>query len=55
MGIPKKKAVALADVKKTSDNYSYTCYSNAEKVAEKGYKEERIVSKLGDSYFSRFD
>ena len=50
MGYAQKKGVAIAD--KNFDNYSYVdAIATYEKVAEKGYKDEKMFQKLGDSYF----
>jgi hypothetical protein len=50
-----KKGVALQI--KNFDNYSYVdAIATYEKVAEKGYKDEKMFQKLGDSlFYSRFD
>lgn len=50
IGYTQKKGVAIAD--KNFDNYSYVdAIATYEKVAEKGYKDEKMFQKLGDSYF----
>lgn len=50
MGYAQKKGVLIAD--KNFDNYSYVdAIATYEKVAEKGYKDEKMFQKLGDSYF----
>ncbi|OUD30666.1 flagellar motor protein MotB, partial [Flavobacterium sp. FPG59] len=50
MGYAQKKGVAIAD--KNFDNYSYVdAIATYEKVADKGYKDEKMFQKLGDSYF----
>jgi hypothetical protein len=41
--------VAAAD--KKFDNYSYVDATTYEKVAAKGYKDEKMFQKLGDSYY----
>jgi outer membrane protein OmpA-like peptidoglycan-associated protein/tetratricopeptide (TPR) repeat protein len=50
VGYTQKKGVTIAD--KKFDNYSYVdAIGIYEKVAEKGYKDEKMFRKLGDSYF----
>lgn len=50
VGYTQKKGVTIAD--KKFENYSYVdAIAIYEKVAEKGYKDEKMFRKLGDSYF----
>ena len=50
VGQAQKKGVAIAD--KNFNNYSYVdAIATYEKVADKGYKDEKMFQKLGDSYF----
>ena len=50
VGYTQKKGVAAAD--KKFDNYSYVdAIATYEKVAAKGYKDEKMFQKLGDSYY----
>jgi outer membrane protein OmpA-like peptidoglycan-associated protein/tetratricopeptide (TPR) repeat protein len=50
VGYTQKKGVTTAD--KKFENYSYVdAIAIYEKVAEKGYKDEKMFRKLGDSYF----
>ncbi|RDI49470.1 OmpA family protein [Flavobacterium glaciei] len=50
LGYAQKKGVAIAD--KNFENYSYVdAIATYEKIADKGYKDEKMFQKLGDSYF----